>query len=130
MIGRQRRDALEQIRILLVDMPRLAREMIDAAIAAQNDMRVVATTADPAELAAAAGTVRPSFVIVGLDGDELPAEALALFDEQPRLKVLGLEADAGRAYLWQLRPEKRPLGELSPAAVVEVIRGEAAPPET
>jgi DNA-binding NarL/FixJ family response regulator len=120
---------LEQIRILLVDMPRLAREMIDAAVAAQNDMRVVATTANSSELTAAADTVRPSFVIVGLDGDELPAEALSLFDEQPRLKVLGLEADAGRAYLWQLRPEKRPLGELSPAAVVEVIRGVAAPAE-
>lgn len=111
-------------------MPRLAREMIDAAVAAQNDMQVVATTADPAELVAAADAVRPNFVIVGLDGDELPGEALSLFAEQPRLKVLGLEADAGRAYLWELRPEKRPLGELSPGAVVEVIRGAAAPPET
>jgi DNA-binding NarL/FixJ family response regulator len=125
----RQRDALEQIRILLVDMPRLAREMIDAAVAAQKDMRVVATTADPGELVAAAQTVQPSFVIVGLDGDDLPAEALSLFDEQPRLRVLGLEAGAGRAYLWQLRPEKRPLGEMSPAEVVEVIRGAATPAE-
>ena len=121
------RDALEQIRILLVDMPRLAREMIDTAITAQDDMRVVATTADPAELVAVTQTVRPSFVIVGLDGDDLPTGALSLFDEHPRLKVLGLEAEAGRAYLWQLRPEKRPLGEVSPTDVVEVLRGAAAP---
>jgi chemotaxis response regulator CheB len=111
-----------QIRILLVDMPRLAREMIDAAVAGQPDMCVVETTADPSELVAAARRVRPSFVIVGLERDALPNGCLQLLDEQPKLKVLGIEAEAGRAYLWELRPKRRALGEIAPADVVEAIR--------
>lgn len=106
-------------------MPRMLREMIDSAIAAQPDMRVVATTAEPAELVAAARTVRPSFVILGLDDGDFPDGSLELFAEQPKVKLLGIQADAGHAYLFELRPERRALGEISPAEIVAVIRNAA-----
>jgi DNA-binding NarL/FixJ family response regulator len=124
--SRQQGDALPQIEILLVDMPRLVREMIASAVAEVDDMRVVGAVSDRLELADAVRRVRPTFVVLGLDGDDLPAGCLQLFDEHPKLKVLGIESDAGRAYLYELRPEKRPLGAISPADAVIAMRQAAA----
>jgi len=117
---------LDDIRILLVDMPRLAREMIDAAIATQRDMCVVDVATERDDLLAAARRTQPNFVIVGLEDDTLPDDCLQLFDEQPKVKFLGLETNGAHACLYELRPERRPLGDVSPADIVDAIRSAAA----
>jgi hypothetical protein len=65
-------------------------------------------------------------VIVGLADAELPPPAEQFLAEQGRLKVLGVEAQDGTAYLYELRPERAALGEVSPADVVAAIRRAAA----
>jgi DNA-binding NarL/FixJ family response regulator len=113
---------LEQIRILLVDMPRLVHEMVESAVSAQRDMQVVGSVHGPGEVADAVRTSRPSFVIVGVDDEAFLDGCLEAFDDEPKLKVLGIEADAGEGYLYELRPVKRPLGEISPSGIVDAIR--------
>lgn len=41
-----------------------------------------------------------------------------------RLRILGLSSDGSRALLHELRPRRIPLGELSPARLLSVVRGD------
>jgi DNA-binding NarL/FixJ family response regulator len=120
---------LERIQILLVDMPRMVQEMIEQAVAAQPDMHVVATVREPEDLVPAARATRPEFVIFGVPADEedvFPAACTALLTEQPTTKVLGIAAVAGNAYLYELRPERTPIGAVAPEDIVSAIRKAAA----
>jgi DNA-binding NarL/FixJ family response regulator len=117
----------DPIRVLLVDLPRLPRELIQRAVAAEDDMLVVGSTPDLEELPRAVAGSEPEFVIVGLIGDKLPPTAERFVQDQARLKVLGVEAHEGKAFLYELRPERAALGEVSPADVVAAIRRTAAP---
>jgi DNA-binding NarL/FixJ family response regulator len=115
---------LERIQILLVDMPLMLREMIEQAVAAQPDMNVVAAVAAASALVSAARETKPEFVIFGLeDGeDDFPADCLEVLEEHPRTKALGIRAAAGLAYLYELRPERTAIGEVSPDDIVTTIR--------
>jgi DNA-binding NarL/FixJ family response regulator len=116
---------LERIQILLVDMPRMVEQMIEQAVVAQPDMHVVATVPEPESLVDAARATRPDFVIFGLPVDEedgFPAVCVELLTEQPRTKVLGIAVVAGHAYLYELRPERTPIGAVAPEDIVSAIR--------
>lgn len=122
---------LERIQILLVDMPRMLQQIIEQALVAQPDMHVVATVDEADGLVAAARATRPEFVIFGLPVEEeqgFPAACIELLAEQPRTKVLGIEAVAGNAYLYELRPERTPIGAVAPEDIVSAIRTAAAEP--
>jgi DNA-binding NarL/FixJ family response regulator len=119
----------EPIRVLLVDMPRIPRELIEHALAAEPDMIVVGSTPDVDQLEPALASADPEFVIVGLENATLPPSAARAFDEQARLKMLGVEVRDGTAFLYELRPEREALGPVSPADVVTAIRDAAGPRE-
>lgn len=120
---------MERIQILLVDMPRIVEEMIEQAVVAQPDMHVVGAVRDPESLVRAARETRPDFVIFGLplDGESgFPEACSELLEEQPRAKALGVAVEASNAYLYELRPERTPLGEVGPEEIVTAIRSAAA----
>jgi hypothetical protein len=114
--------AADQIRVLIVGLPRLLMEMVEEAVREQTGMEVVAANVDVSEFEAAVAETRPEFAIVGLDRDELPGECRDFFDERARVKVLGIGSSEGNAYLYKLRPERSALGEVSPDDVVAAIR--------
>ena len=114
--------AIEQIRILLVDLSRLVGEMVERAVASQEDMVVVGRTTTVGELVERAGETEPDVVIAGFHNSRLPAVYLELLLEHPRMKVLGLQEHDGQAWLYELRPEQIEIGEVSPDDVVHTIR--------
>jgi DNA-binding NarL/FixJ family response regulator len=116
---------LEQLRIIVVDMPRLVRDLIERAIVAQPDMKLLGVLDSPREMVAAARVGRPDFVVVGLKDKLLPHECQQLLAEHPAVRLLGVEAVAGEAHLYELRPYREALGEVSPADIVSAIRGAA-----
>ncbi|HEX4525383.1 MAG TPA: hypothetical protein VH108_01420 [Gaiellaceae bacterium] len=113
---------VEQLGILLVDLSRLVGEMVERALARTHDMRVVGRAASLEELHEIAQAMDPDVVIVGLQDVELLQACLDLLLERPRMKVLGIEEHAGRAQLYELRPEQVEIGEVSPDEVVDTIR--------
>lgn len=120
---------MERIQILLVDMPRIVEEMIEQAVVAQPDMHVVGAVRDPDALVRAARETQPDFVIFGLPPEAeggFPDGCTELLEEQPRTKALGVAVEASNAYLYELRPERTPLGEVGPEEIVTAIRGAAA----
>jgi hypothetical protein len=60
------------------------------------------------------------FAIVGSDDAQLAGDLLAI---APRLKLLAVIDDGRDAALYELRPQKVALGELSPERLVGIIRG-------
>ena len=86
---------MEPIRIVLADMPRMLRETLE-----EHDADFVITGAD---------VLRPD------DVD-------ALLEARPRMKVLAVVGDGRDAFLYELRPQKVPLGEVSPHTLLEAIR--------
>jgi len=114
--------AIEQIRILLVDLSRLVGEMVERAVASQGDMVVVGRPTTVGELVQRAGETEPDVVIAGFHDSRLPAAYLELLLEHPRMKVLGLQEHEGQAWLYELRPEQIEIGEVSPDDVVHTIR--------
>lgn len=119
---------VSKTRVLLVDMPQLLRDMMSHAIDSQADMGVVGEEPDPAAIAAAVELTRPEFVIVGLDHRELPAGCRDFLDARATPRLLGIEAQDGHAYLYELRPERIAVGSGSatPEGLIAVIRGVVA----
>jgi DNA-binding NarL/FixJ family response regulator len=116
---------VEPIRILLVDMPRMLREIVSGTISAQPDMQVVAEDMDYEGMLSAAERNRASVVIVGSDGADVEDMCERLAVQRPDLGVLALSADGRHTTVHELRPFRTHLGELSPQQLVEAIRDAA-----
>jgi len=110
-------------------MPRMVQQMIEQAVVAQPDMHVVATVGEAEGLVSAAQETSPDFVIFGVpveEEDGFPVACVELLAAQPRTKALGIAVVASNAYLYELRPERTPLGEVAPEDIVAAIRAAAA----
>jgi DNA-binding NarL/FixJ family response regulator len=119
---RREESLIEQFGILLCGLSRLVGEMVERAVARTHDLGVVGCADSLDELLALARKTGPDVVIVGLHHAEIPRSCLDLLLERPRVKVLGIEEQEGRAQLYELRPEQVELGEVSPEEVVDTIR--------
>jgi DNA-binding NarL/FixJ family response regulator len=107
---------------LLIDVPRLLREIVLVALAGADDIDLVGELgADSAPAALNAGPA--DFAMLGGDDAQLIGDLLAV---APRLKLLTVIDDGRDAALYELRPQKVELGELSPERLVSIIR-EARP---
>lgn len=108
-------------RIVLVDLPRMLREIIADAVVREPDMSLAGHVADGDDLLATIDETDADVVIVGAEG--FPArEVRRLLGVRPTLKVLLVTGDGREAALYELRPHEEPLGELSPRTLVAAIR--------
>lgn len=113
------------IRILLVAMPRLMREIVEAELLDQPDMTLVGMVDTTAGLVEEVRSNAPDFVLIGGEHSwALPQ----LFDELPSMRVLEIEPRAGDAHLYELCPRRVDLGPVSAADLVATIRGAAHTP--
>ena len=112
---------MEPSKIVLVDLPRITREIIEQAVGAEPDMQTVDDLADAASLPEAIARSEPDFVISGRDYEF--AEVCSILNRRPRLRMLVVVEDGREATLYELRPTRTPLGEVSPQTIVEAIRG-------
>jgi hypothetical protein len=110
------------MRIVLADLPRLAADMLDWAMAGQSDMFIVARLDSSTDLPRVTRMTTPDVVIVGLTEPDLPAHCVELFTENVGLTVLGIQKRRGVAHLYQLRPYQLELGEVAPDDLVSAIR--------
>lgn len=113
---------MQQLRIVIGDMPRLTREIIGVMLEQQPDMTIVDHGVSPADLVAVALRERADAAIVALPDDELPALYASLLHSAPALRLLALVREGQRAFLFVLRPYCVALGELSAAQLADAIR--------
>lgn len=123
-----------RIRIALAALPPLLRDIVRDAVRAQPDMEVVAESGR-AELAAAlrdgGGAAEPDVVLLGVSRADDERTCAATLLAPPERRILTIETSGRAAAVYELRLERTPLGELSPAGLVDAIRAGArrrAPP--
>ena len=109
---------MEKSHLLLVDMPRMLRDVVVDAISRADDVELVGDV-DALGAREALREAAVDFVITGRDDSRL---ATGLLSVRPRLKVLAMIDDGRESALYELRPEKVPLGELSPRRLVAIVR--------
>jgi DNA-binding NarL/FixJ family response regulator len=112
------------IRVLIVDMPRMLREIVRRSVEADGDFVVVGELDDMATVVEAAEHTDAQFVLADLGVTE-PAGVERLLEVLPQVKVLGIARDGRQGFLYELRPQRIPLGELSPETLLDVMRGAA-----
>ena len=115
------RSRLERTRVILVDMPQTLREIVRGVVSNTREFELVEEEGSAATLA----TIRAaaaSVVITGLDRSS-PQRVSALLGASPNVRVLALADDGRSGAVYELRPEARPLGDISPALLRSAIRG-------
>lgn len=114
-------------RIMLLRMPTMLRQLLVRIVEQVPDIDIIAELPGHDLRSPEVLESTPDFVVV--DSDQAPMEDVAaLLLARCRTKVLGLSSDGRRAFLHELRPHRVSLGELSPTALIDVIRrGEPHP---
>jgi hypothetical protein len=112
---------VDVVGVVLVDMPRMLREIVREQIDEASDMEVAAEVADAGGLDEALRTRHVDFVVAGSDSVGR-ADVGRLLDERPKLKVLTIDGDGRDAVLYELRPRRTRLGEISPDGLLRALR--------
>jgi len=101
----------------------LLRSLVKEALPLAPDMEVVAELekGDEADLAETVASAEADFVIVSVTEPALSDIHLDVLEQRPRVKVLAVAGTEDRAFLWELRPEHRQYGAMSPEALVQAI---------
>jgi DNA-binding NarL/FixJ family response regulator len=114
---------LAHARILLAELPRMRRDIIADVLAMQSDMEVVGEVAALGELVEAVERGGADVLVIGRDDAALAA---GLLERRPRLKVLAVAEEGRACSIYELRPRRVELGELSPQLLVDAIRAAVA----
>src|SRR6266571_423761 len=77
--------------------------------------------------AATVAEAEADVVVLGLPDEELPSEYAGLLSARPQTRLLGVSGDGRRAFLYELRPYRSALGEVSPQTLLDAIRAAARP---
>ena len=112
---------LERIRVLLVDLTAMLREIVKGVLEAEPTVDVVGELAAGEPLLPAVEKTDAEVVIFATDQRDLSPDGYDLLDARPRTKVLALVGDGREAFLYELRPSREALGELTPWGLIEAL---------
>jgi chemotaxis response regulator CheB len=113
---------VDPVRVVLVDMPLLLREVIGRIVASEPRLDLVAEVGELARLGPVIEEWEPAFVIGG-DERFSDADATAVLRRCPAARVLTVTSDGASSFLFELTPTRRAMGEISSKGLIEVILG-------
>lgn len=99
----------------------IVRETLDGA----PDITVALAGAENPALSLADATEADVAILRGA-ADGLPPLGHELLRRRPWMNVLTIRGDGREAFLYQLRPVERPLGEISPETLLDAVRAVAS----
>jgi DNA-binding NarL/FixJ family response regulator len=111
-------------RNVLVNLPRILRDIIEGVLEHEPDMEVVGEFRKRTELLDAVDETGADFVITGAEDADV-AGVRSLLRARPDVKVLAVGEDGRQTLLYELRPRMVRLGEISPQTLLEAIRAAA-----
>jgi hypothetical protein len=111
---------LERTRIVLIDMAPLLRDIVREAIRREPDLDIVAEH-DEIDVRSAVELDDPDFIIVGEDASA-QQDVRRLVGARRGLRALEVQADGRDSVLYELRPHRISLGEVSSDTLVRAIR--------
>jgi DNA-binding NarL/FixJ family response regulator len=112
---------LNRIHILLAGVPPLLVDILHHIVASESDMAIVGRISD-GDLFAAAQATGADVILIGQGTKENGEQYEELLLKQPRLKVLTVADDGKTGSLYELRPQRISLGEVSAGVLCAAIR--------
>jgi DNA-binding NarL/FixJ family response regulator len=114
---------MQKIKVLLASRPKMLSDVIRNMLERQPDMEVIGEVLDPIELLLTA-KARPVDVVIvtPLDTEGEPSICRHLLAEQPRLKIITLQANGEAAFLYESGFRKKRFVEPSEASILGAIR--------
>lgn len=106
----------------MLGMPRMLRDLLGGIVGPEPDMEIVGEAEDEGDVPAAIGRTGAEFLIVGLNGSDLPPVSAPVLFQRPDVTVFGLSTEGRQGYLYELRPHAVPVGEVSPGLLLDIIR--------
>lgn len=113
---------MDEIRIVLIDMPRMLREIINKVLDSHPGMTVAGVYPPSVPLVEAVDRARAAVVIFGQATPGLAGASRDLLEQRPRVQLMAVSDDGRRTTLSGLRPYREPLGDIDPDQLVEAIR--------
>jgi chemotaxis response regulator CheB len=113
---------LERTRIVLVDMPPLLREIVRDTLAREPDLDVVAEHESDVDVRSAVGETDVDFLIVGAEATTARMGVASVVGAQRGIRAIEVQSDGKESVLYELRPHRVSLGEMSPETLLRTIR--------
>jgi hypothetical protein len=113
-------DAGPRRRVVLTRLARMHGELLQQQLA-QPDIAVIEGAPGNLRLVDVVELARADFAIAGA-GRVQPEEIAELLDRHPRVKVLQVSGTGRQALLYELRPHRVPIGDLSSGSLLSAIR--------
>lgn len=118
-------DPVTNIRILLADMPAMLMEIVAEILAAEPDLTVVEMLADSPDLKDAIKRTQAEVVVTQQISSIHESGNIARLLPDHRLKIIALTDNGRQGVLYELRPHRAPLGDMSADRLVAAIRAVA-----
>ena len=113
-------------RILLVNLPRLLSGVVRGLVAQNDDLRIVGEVSASALDDALAAT-RADIVALGVEAEQEAMSTALVRRRHPLLRVLMLDVGGHHATMDEPDGRRRQVPELSPAVLLELLRGPMLP---
>jgi DNA-binding NarL/FixJ family response regulator len=108
---------------MLAHLPPLLAGIMDRALSKQTDLEIVAAEPRPfGSLADRVARAHPDVLLAGLSEAEREDAYLTLFAAHDSLRLILIDADARAASVYELRPQRTVLREVSLDAILDAIR--------
>jgi hypothetical protein len=115
----------DQIDVFLVRLPRILSDIVTATLERESGFRVSTSSAVDGEAAVIARQTMPDVVILGTDARELEDPWRTLLVDTPGMRFLTVADDGRESFLYELRPYRLALGEVSPQTLLAAVRSGA-----
>jgi hypothetical protein len=112
--------AVAPTRIVFVDLKPLTRGVMRA-LFDRHPGRVAVVGEFGADVALGAALDRGGGELVIVESEAAEAQIEPLLRTHPHARILGIENDGRRSFLWELRPHRSALGEVSPDALLDAL---------
>jgi DNA-binding NarL/FixJ family response regulator len=121
-IGAKAAVSVGEIRVLLFGLHGLLRDVIKDVLDRTPELTVVAEPSNPAEFPDVMQRTGAEVVVCGLDEATAEQVSARVLEPRARVKIVAIQDDGRRAVLWELRPNRREIGDLSIPVLVETVR--------
>lgn len=108
-------------RVVFLNLPRMLAELLERSLADGEGIQLVATIDGAPPLAETVTATGAQLVVAGAEGIG-PEQVDALLEEDPFVKVISVVAGGRESVFVEMRPNRVPLGQLSPDRLATVIR--------
>jgi len=115
---------LAHVRVLVVNVPRLLRDVMSGIMAGDSEIEIVSEVSATNMLNAIAA-LDPDVVVFGGENGDAGAEIARIGAKHPMLRVVAVDADGRAATIHEPGMAARRVTDISPLMMLSLIRGSA-----